>query len=283
MTGGLRLARFALNCPSPARTADFFVAALGFSRADYPPGLAGGAITLRLGPSRLDLTLAGPHARPYPKALPPWSARFQHLAIVTPDMASAMQRLRQTPGWTAISRGGPQRLPASSGGVTAFKFRDPDGHPLELISFPGGDNAPRIDHSAISVADTARSVAFYRSLGAKLGARSINRGPEQDRLDGRRGVDVAVTALIPPAAPAPHIELLCYRGDYARGPVAGLGDVAATRLILTTSSVQNVEELRGGLPVLRAEPLSWPPQTLMLRDPDGHLLGIELSAALASE
>jgi catechol 2,3-dioxygenase-like lactoylglutathione lyase family enzyme len=283
MSGGFRLARFALNCPSPARTADFFVAALGFSRADCPPGLAGGAISLRLGPSRLDLTPAGPRARPYPKALPPWSARFQHLAIVTPDMASAMERMRQTPGWTAISRGGPQRLPASSGGVTAFKFHDPDGHPLELISFPGDDNGPRIDHSAISVANTARSVVFYQALGLTVLAGSVNRGPEQDHLDGRRGVDVAVTPLIPSAAATPHIELLCYRGDYARGPVAGLGDVAASRLILTTSSVQNVEELRAGLPVLLAAPLSSRPQTLMLRDPDGHLLGIELSAALASE
>lgn len=30
------------------------------------------------------------------------------------------------------------RLPESSGGVTAFKFRDPDGHPLELLAFPDG-------------------------------------------------------------------------------------------------------------------------------------------------
>ncbi len=31
---------------------------------------------------------------------------------------------------------GPERLPARSGGVSAFKFRDPDGHPLELLAFP---------------------------------------------------------------------------------------------------------------------------------------------------
>jgi catechol 2,3-dioxygenase-like lactoylglutathione lyase family enzyme len=274
MTGGLRLARFALNCPSPSRTAAFFVQALGFSRADYPHAGAAEEVTLRLGPSRLDLTPAGPGARPYPKTLPPWSARFQHLALVTPDMAGAMERLRQTPGWTAISRGGAQRLPTSSGGMTAFKFRDPDGHPLELISFPADDNAPRIDHSAISVADTARSVAFYERLGLTVGPGSINRGPEQERLDGVRHADVQVTTLIPPAWPTPHIELLCYRGAFQRGPTAGLADVAATRLILTTPHAVDLEAMGLGPPGPLGEVRSWPPQTLMLRDPDGHLLGI---------
>jgi catechol 2,3-dioxygenase-like lactoylglutathione lyase family enzyme len=190
-------------------------------------------------------------------------------------MTAAMERLCQTPGWTAISRRGPQRLPASSGGVTAFKFRDPDGHPLELIRFPDGDNAPRIDHSAISVADTARSLAFYQALGLAVGTKSINQGPEQDRLDDVRGADVAVTALLPSASTTPHIELLFYRGDYQRGPVASLGDVAATRLILTMSSAEDLEKIRAHPPGPLAQLRSRPLQTFMLRDPDGHLLGIE--------
>jgi catechol 2,3-dioxygenase-like lactoylglutathione lyase family enzyme len=257
MTGGLRLARFVLNCRSPETSALFFIEALGFRRVAAETDAS---ITLSLGPTRLDLTPAGPGARPYPKTLPPWSARFQHLAIVTADMAAAMERLRQADGWTAISRNGPERLPPSSGGVTAFKFRGPDGHPLELISFPGGDNAPRIDHSAISVADSARGIAFYEALGLTVGTRSLNRGPEQDRLDGVAGAQVEVTALIPPAARTPHIELLCYGGEHRRGPVAGLADVAATRLILAGA---------------RGEPGSRPSRTLMLRDPDGHLVGLE--------
>jgi len=276
MTGGLRLARFALNCPSPALTAAFFVRALGFSRVDSSHE---DMVALGLGPSRLDLTPAGPGARPYPRTLPPWSARFQHLAIVTADMAAAMDRLRQADGWTAISRNGPQRLPPSSGGVTAFKFRGPDGHPLELISFPGADNAPRIDHSAISVADTSRSIAFYERLGLTVGAGSINRGPEQDRLDGVRGADVAVTALIPPGSPSPHIELLCYRGDYQRGPVASLGDIAATRMILKTSRLEDLETMRTGLVDAPAALRSAPLQNLILRDPDGHLVEVGLDTA----
>jgi hypothetical protein len=53
--------------------------------------------------------------------------------------------------------------------VTAFKFRDHDGHPLELLAFPEGrvpgpgrtanGTGPflGVDHTAIAVRDTARS------------------------------------------------------------------------------------------------------------------------------
>ena len=41
-----------------------------------------------------------------------------------------------------------------------------------------------IDHSAISIADTKRSVMFYERLGLSCIGSSLNRGPEQDKLDG---------------------------------------------------------------------------------------------------
>jgi len=200
-----------LNARNPDALSDFFVQALGFERVSPDAGNA----ALTLGESRLEI--AGCEGRVYPAFVPGWSPAFQHLAITTTDMAAAMARLERVGGWAPISRGGPQMLPASSGGVTAFKFRDPEGHPLELIFFPEEAPAapPRIDHSAISVADTTVSVAFYRSLGLVVGSRSLNRGPEQDRLDGLGGVEVEVTALTFPRA-GPHVELLCYRGDYLR-------------------------------------------------------------------
>ncbi|ODR96565.1 hypothetical protein AUC70_14945 [Methyloceanibacter stevinii] len=37
-----------------------------------------------------------------------------------------------------VTAGAPVLLPPNTGSVTAFKFRDPEGHPLELISFPDG-------------------------------------------------------------------------------------------------------------------------------------------------
>ena len=54
--------------------------------------------------------------------------------------------------------------------MTAFNFRDPDGHPLELLYFPAGqgrqvwhsqDQGPvnfGIDHTAVIVSDTPASM-----------------------------------------------------------------------------------------------------------------------------
>jgi catechol 2,3-dioxygenase-like lactoylglutathione lyase family enzyme len=44
-----------------------------------------------------------------------------------------------------------------------------------------------IDHSALSVASTSRSLAFYRALSLRVSERSVNRGPAQERLDGVAG------------------------------------------------------------------------------------------------
>src|SRR3954471_390707 len=88
-------------------------------------------------------------------------------------MDRAYNILRRHPDFTPISRNGPERLPPNTGSVTAYKFRDPEGHPLELTTFPPGVgsakwHAPRgdsvflgIDHSAITVASSAAAIAFY--------------------------------------------------------------------------------------------------------------------------
>lgn len=185
-----------LNSRSPEALAVFFVQALGFEQG--APGVC--EVALRLGASRIEI--AGCQGAAYPAFVPGWSPLFQHFAITAPDMSAAMARLERTPSWTPISRDGPQRLPANTGCVTAFKFRDPDGHPLELLAFPdeAADTPPRIDHSAISVADTAIAVAFYQSLGLVVASRTLNRGPEQDRLDNLDAVEVEVTALKSPRA-----------------------------------------------------------------------------------
>ena len=237
-----------LNSRDPKALADFYVRALGFR----PGESAGDVVTLILGASRVTLAAVPPGGRDYPGDVPGWSPLFQHFAMTTPDIVMAIGRLGALTGWRPISRGGAQKLPLTSGGVTAFKFRDPEGHPLEFIEFPGGADGgpPRVDHSAISVTDTAASVAFYERLGLKVGGKTLNQGPEQDALDGLTAARVEVTQLFLPDSSGPHIELLCYLGVRRRElDPAGLGDVAATRLVF-----------------------DGPAERPILRDPDGHLL-----------
>ena len=211
--------------------------------------------SLRFGGFRLGLIEAVPGAAPYPQpaaANDPW---FQHFAIAVNDMAAAYAVLIAL-GHTPISDGGPQLLPPSTGAVTAYKFRDPDGHPLELSYIPCSDwladAAPGtvflgVDHTALAVADLGASIAFYNGLGFAETGRSLNTGPEQDRLDGLDGVAVEIVALAPPG-PGPHLELLHYRSPSAAAPRdIAPGSIAATRTRLDT----------GG-----------PARTV--RDPDGH-------------
>ena len=94
---------------------------------------------LRLGRERIELLeFTDSAGRPYPPDSTSTDLWFQHMAIVVNDMTDAYQRVMANRRFRPISRNGPVRLPDSSGGVTAFKFRDHDGHPLELLAFPEG-------------------------------------------------------------------------------------------------------------------------------------------------
>lgn len=286
-----RLLRIRLCSSEATRLAAFYEAALGFSRVsvEHFSGVraqelfaVGGRvlrITLDLGGQRLALLqFIDQRGRVYPVGTNASDLIFQHFAIVVADMATAMTQLERVPGWSPITSGGPQQLPASSGSVTAFKFRDPDGHPLELLSFPP-DGVPEhwqrqesanpflgVDHSAISVSDTARSVAFYQSLGFEVTNRSVNDGPAQSRLDHLHQPVVEVTGMSVGDAP-PHLELLCYRSTGDSGPLRlPANDVAATCLVLERN-----ERLA---PYQASRP---PVQNLV--DPDGHHLMIVFAKA----
>jgi len=286
----LRLARITLAAADPDGLAAFYRAALGFTDAEAAPG---DVVPLRLGEQRLDLATAAPAGRPYPGDVPGFSPLFQHCAIIVADMAAAHARLSAHPGWRPISTDGPVRLPAASGGVTAFKFRDPEGHPLEFLAFPP-DAIPQawrrpgaadpcldpclgLDHSAISVADTARSVAFYESLGLSVVSRSLNTGPEQARLDAVPSPTVEVTGLGFPDGRPPHVELLCYRGEHPRTVSdLAIGDVAATRLVIAMAGAEGLAAACAAHAgrVVPAGSVSRPPMGdgALLRDPDGHFV-----------
>lgn len=267
--GAVRVARVVLNAPDAAALARFYVDGLGFARADgvESPG------ALSLGGTRLDIVDANGAA--YPADVPGWSPLFQHFAIVVRDIDAAMRVLEAATGWSPISTAGPERLPANTGGVTAFKFRDPIGHPLELLFIPV-EKTPargpfvRIGHSAISVADVARSIAFYEAFGFRVANRSSNVGIEQQRLDAiaHAAVDVVALAAGPPGSPC--IELLGYRGDHDRSGLApaGVDAVASTRLVLEVgpATLTAIGARLSDRVVQRSM------NTLLLRDPDGHLL-----------
>jgi len=266
---GLGFVRIAPPEPVPAAQAE--VMGLTDRRATQ--------LRMQLGAQTVTFLVLDPPGAPYPADPAATDAFFQHLAIPVRDMAAAMAQLaRLAP--TPISRGGPQRLPASTGSVTAYKFRDPDGHPLELIVFPGGPPAARwrdapglflgIDHSAITVTGLDATLAFLTgSLGLTVAARGLNQGPEQARLDGLEDPQVDVIALEPPAS-EPHVELLHYRRPpvIARGRGAGPGDRAATRYVFSAA------DLPGQSRRLRASGLA--PQasadgsTVYCAGPDGH-------------
>lgn len=256
-----RLALLTLNVHDLDRTASFYADALGFrveTRTAHRARLA-------LGSQHIEL-IDRPDAESYPlprAANDPW---FQHFAIAVADMDAAFARLsRFSP--EPITRGDPQLLPPSTGSVTAYKFRDPDGHPLELSNAPGrGWSASTtmngdalflgIDHTALAVSDLEASVAFYAGMGFRVGARLLNQGPEQARLDGLDGAVVDIVTLLTPEAGS-HIELLRYRHPTASASRAiSPGDIAATETMLALLG----GEAHGDNPDYREA------------DPDGHLL-----------
>lgn len=122
-----------------------------------------------------------------------------------------------------------------------------------------------IDHSAISVGDTERSIAFYTALpGFKLGARQINQGPEQCRLDGLDAARVDVVALQPGEANGMHLELLGYHADgtrpFRRMPSEphGPADIASDRLMFEAITAPSGKRQEG--------------HCEFMTDPDGHFL-----------
>ncbi len=245
-----RIDRITLLIARP-ETIAFYRDALGFEIA----GNEDGGIVLRLGQEVIKLVIPARRGSPYPSARASNDLSFQHFAIVVSDMEAAYVRLSRF-AVEAISAGPPVRLPASSGGVTAFKFRDPEGHPLELLHFPPENTPPRwrgvtggaclgIDHTAIAVSDTAASVCFYEQLGFSVSARSLNHGPEQAALDDLPDPVVEVTALSLPER-GPHLELLCYRAPRGRPAAAATGDdIVATTTVLAAERSQRLTDPDG--------------------------------------
>jgi catechol 2,3-dioxygenase-like lactoylglutathione lyase family enzyme len=258
-------------------------------------GLRMRVVRLQLGSEAIVLTAyRTPQGRPAPLDARSNDRWFQHIAIVVSDMERAYQWLcRHQIEHVSTA---PQRLPdwnPHAGGIRAFYFKDPDGHPLELIQFPPGKGDPRwqrptehvflgIDHTAIAVSHTEASLKFYRDLlGLKVVGESENYGTEQEHLNNVFGARLRITALR--AAAGPGIEFLEYIAPQDGRPMPT--DERANDLIhwQTTLVLPNVEAIAhhgaaGLFPLVSSGVVSLPDPTLgfrkgmLVRDPDGHAM-----------
>ena len=185
-------------------------------------GLRARIARMRLGAESIELTeFLAPRGKPTPVDARSNDRWFQHVAIIVSDMDRAYQWLREHKVQHASP--GPQLLPAwnrNAGGIRAFYFRDPDGHPLEVLWFPQDKGNAKwhvrtdelflgIDHTAIVISNTEASLKFYRDrLGMEVAGESENYGPEQERLNNVFGARLHITALR--AASGPGVEFLEY-------------------------------------------------------------------------
>jgi catechol 2,3-dioxygenase-like lactoylglutathione lyase family enzyme len=268
-------------------------------------GLRTRVARLRLGQETLELTqYLAPEGRPIPLDSRSNDRWFQHIAITVSDMQRAYAHLREHGVRHASS--GPQRLPdwnPSAGGIEAFYFKDADGHVLEVLAFPPGKGDRRwheleaatgelflgIDHTAIVVADTETSLAFYRDvLGLAVAGTSENHGSEQDHLNNVFGARLRITALRGPSGPG--IELLEYLSPSDGRPFPI--DVRANDLVHweTRLTVGALHELEARLRAADATFVSSGPvalegggRALLVRDPDGHALEFRQPARPSSQ
>jgi catechol 2,3-dioxygenase-like lactoylglutathione lyase family enzyme len=252
-------------------------------------------VRMRLGGEQIELT---EYLTPRGRILPPDSRSndrwFQHVAIIVSDMDAAYARLRQHQVEHASPE--PQRLPdwnPAAGGIKAFYFKDPDGHPLEVLQFPDGKGDPKwhrasgrlflgIDHTAIVVADTGRSLAFYHDLlGLRVAGESTNYGPEQERLNNVFGARLHITALR--AAAGPGVEFLEYLSPRNGRPAVGIegNDLAHWETTMTSAHADTAfTKLQQGRALLVSPSVATLPddprfiKAILIRDPDGHAVKV---------
>jgi len=251
--------------------------------------------TLKLGDETITLT---EHLRKKGRPIPPDSRSFdhwfQHIAIVVSDMDKAYAQLLQHK--VAHVSTAPQTLPEwnkDAGGIKAFYFRDPEGHVLEIIWFPPGKRNPKwqqptdklflgIDHTAIVVRDTDRSLAFYRDqLGFKVAGGAHNYGPEQEHLNQVFGARLRITAL--KAERGPGIEFLEYispPGGRDLPDHAKANDLVFwnTQLFMDDSTTLSERLREAGVRIVSRRKES---RSQIVRDPDGHALQLNVPGHIA--
>jgi catechol 2,3-dioxygenase-like lactoylglutathione lyase family enzyme len=261
---------------------------------------------LRLGDEHITLTEHLTNkGRPFPPDSRSFDHWFQHIAIVVRDMDAAYEHLRRHKVKHVSTA--PQTLPAwnrDAGGIKAFYFRDPEDHVLEIIWFPPDKGDPKwqrpttnlflgIDHTAIVVADTDRSLAFYRDfLGLRVAGGAENYGVEQEHLNQVFGARLRITALR--ADRGPGIEFLEYITPPGGRPlppdarandlvfwhtrlwVDGLdrltGNLSAPPTKCVSTRTVNLDVAEANLALAAFARGASTSRSIIVRDPDGHAL-----------
>ncbi len=219
---------------------------------------------------------------------------FQHLAIIVSDMDRAYAHLQSFP-LDPISTA-PQTIPPGNkeaAYVQAFKFRDPDRHPLELIWFPTGKGQQKwhqksdrlflgIDHTAIAIANTEQSLPFYRDLlGMQVEGGSFNWRETQARMDDLPNAKVQITALRPHQGGL-GIELLDYIQPANGRPIPSdlnRDDVAYVQVELVVEDLKQVvsQLQQSNIPIV-STPISElgdrAQQSCLIKDPTGHAIAL---------
>ena len=261
-------------------------------------GVRARVVRMQLGEQQLELIefLAPPDMRQIP--VPSYSNDlwFQHFAIVVRDMEAAWAQLRKHHVRQISPR--PQTIPISNpaaGGIKAIKFRDPDGHNLELLWFPDVKGNPiwhqagsniflGIDHTAMTVRSTDNSTKFYRDLlGMTVSGGTLYMGAEQEHLDSLPGARTRVTGLSTNMGP-PGVEFLEYELPAAGRPIPLDSHPTDLWHWQTTLVVSDVEAafaaMRGTVQFVSFAIVTLPDKSLgftkgfHVRDPDGHAIQI---------
>jgi len=220
------------------------------------------------------------------------------MAIVVRDMDAAYKILQEN-NVQQISAN-PITIPESNpgaAGIKAVKFRDPEGHDLELIYFPPGKGDPSwqkpaaqlflgLDHTAMTVDSTEKGVAFYQDLlGLDVGGVTFNTGATQEVLDDLFNDTCLVTPMVP-ISPPPHIEFLDYRTPPGGRPMplnTKANDLWHWQTTLVTKDIHAVTDRlrKASAQFITADVVSIPQETqaelgfkkaLMVRDPNGHAI-----------
>jgi catechol 2,3-dioxygenase-like lactoylglutathione lyase family enzyme len=219
---------------------------------------------------------------------------FQHIAVVVPNMEKAFDAIHQK--MAVFVSTAPQTLPAylpAAAGISAFYFRDPDGHNLEVINFPKGKGNPKwqadttitfagIDHTAIGVSNTDAQYKFYKDiLGMTIGGHSENYGTEQEHLNQVFGARLWITGMqAPKGFGVEFLQYLAPPGGRKYPANSHVYDLWHWHTTVKVNDIENVykkcvdgkfKQISKGLISFDNKEISYT-KAFMVRDADGHAI-----------